>query len=74
MITGAQPRRRSAFTRSLAGSAPSMVLKPDLGMAGSIAKINAASLRASENVATWKTYLPEACVAAMISDGWHWST
>jgi hypothetical protein len=51
-----------------------MVLKPDLGMAGSIAKINAASLRASENVATWKTYLPEACVAAMISDGWHWST
>jgi hypothetical protein len=74
MITGAQSRRRSAFTRGLAGSVPSPLIKPELVMAGSIAKINAASLRASENVATWKTYLPEACVAAMINDGWHWST
>jgi hypothetical protein len=33
-----------------------------------------ASLRAAANVATWRTYLPEDCVAAMMNDGWHLST
>jgi|HubBroStandDraft_2_1064218.scaffolds.fasta_scaffold1595989_1 hypothetical protein len=74
MITGAQPRRRSALTRGMADSAHSLPIKTELVTAGSIGKINAASLRASANVATWKTYLPEDCVAAMINDGWHWST
>jgi hypothetical protein len=74
MITGAQPRRRSAIPTGLTGSAHSLSIKTELVTAGSIAKINAASLRASANVATWKTYLPEDCVTAMINDGWHWST
>lgn len=33
-----------------------------------------AILRAARNVAEWKTYLPDDCVAAMINDGWHWTT
>ena len=33
-----------------------------------------ATLRAARNVAEWRTYLPEDCVAAMINDGWHWTT
>lgn len=30
--------------------------------------------RAVTNVLEWKAYLPKACVAAMIKDGWQWST
>lgn len=30
--------------------------------------------RALANIRAWREYLPEACVAAMISDGWHLST
>jgi hypothetical protein len=33
-----------------------------------------ARARAAENVARWKTYLPEECVRAMLNAGWHWST
>jgi hypothetical protein len=33
-----------------------------------------ATSRAAANVATWRTYLPEDCVVAMIKDGWHRST
>ena len=33
-----------------------------------------AILRAASNVAEWRTYLPDDCVAAMINDGWHWTT
>lgn len=74
MITGAQRRRRPAFTGGFAASAHGLCVKTGPVMAGPIAKVNAANLRASANVAAWKTYLPEDCVAAMIDDGWHWST
>jgi hypothetical protein len=74
MITGGQPRRRAAFTKGLAASAHGLSIKSNMVVAGPIGKINAADLRASTNIATWKTYLPEDCVAAMIDDGWHWST
>jgi len=33
-----------------------------------------ATFRAARNIAEWRTYLPEECVAAMINDGWHWTT
>jgi hypothetical protein len=33
-----------------------------------------AASRAAANVVTWRSYLPEECVVAMISDRWHWST
>jgi hypothetical protein len=33
-----------------------------------------AAARAAANIAVWRTYLPDDCVAAMIEDGWHRST
>ncbi len=30
--------------------------------------------RAVSNIQSWRAYLPESCVAAMIRDGWQWST
>jgi hypothetical protein len=40
----------------------------------SINKVDSAASRAAANIAVWRTYLPDDCVAAMIEDGWHWST
>lgn len=34
----------------------------------------AESARAVANIRAWRSYLPEACVSIMISDGWQWST
>jgi hypothetical protein len=33
-----------------------------------------ATARAAANIALWRSYLPEDCVTAMITAGWHWST
>jgi hypothetical protein len=33
-----------------------------------------ASTQAISNIRSWRSYLPEVCVASMISDGWQWST
>ena len=30
--------------------------------------------RAAASMRSWRTYLPEPCVAMMIDDGWQWST
>ena len=30
--------------------------------------------RAVANIREWRSYLPEACVKAMITHGWQWST
>jgi hypothetical protein len=51
-------------------------LVPNTGAAGiaSINKGDSAASRAAANIAVWRTYLPDDCVAAMIDDGWHWST
>jgi hypothetical protein len=40
----------------------------------SIDKGDSAASRAAANIAVWRTYLPDDCVAAMIEDGWHSST
>jgi hypothetical protein len=40
----------------------------------SIDKRQDGSIRAASNTATWRTYLPEDCVVAMISSGWDLST
>jgi hypothetical protein len=69
-----ESRCRPAFAKGLAVGTHGLSIKADAGMAGSTGKINAANVRASANVATWRTYLPEDCVAAMIDDGWHWTT
>jgi len=62
-----QPRDRLALVQSLAVSAHGLSIKIDKAEV-------AASSRAAENVATWRTYLSEDCVLAMINDGWHFST
>jgi hypothetical protein len=41
---------------------------------GSVNRDGDAMAWAAENVARWKTYLPEECVRAMMNAGWHWST
>jgi hypothetical protein len=40
----------------------------------SIKRSEATTVRAAAIIAEWMTYLPEDCVRAMVSDGWHWST
>jgi len=30
--------------------------------------------QAVANIRAWRAFLPPPCVAAMIKDGWHWST
>jgi hypothetical protein len=66
-------RHRLALIDKLAIDAQGLSFKRDQGM-GSIASGSSAALRAAAIVANWRTYLPEDCVAAMIKDGWHWST
>jgi len=48
--------------------------KADVQQSASMGTSGIPGLRASRNVAEWRTYLPEDCVAAMINDGWHWTT
>ncbi len=43
-------------------------------VAASIKRDDATVARAATIIAGWMTYLPEDCVKAMVSDGWHWST
>jgi hypothetical protein len=69
-----QARCRPAFAKGLAVGTHGLSVKSDGPTAASAGKINAANVRASANVATWRTYLPEDCVAAMIDDGWHRTT
>jgi hypothetical protein len=40
----------------------------------SIKRNGATVARAAAIIADWMTYLPEDCVKAIVSDGWHWST
>jgi hypothetical protein len=67
-------RHRLALIKKLAIDAQGLSFKTDLSFAGSMENGNSAASRAAAIVADWRTYLPEECVAAMIKDGWHWST
>jgi hypothetical protein len=67
-------RHRLALVKKLAIDAQGLSFKKDLGLAGPMEDGSSAALRAAAIVADWRTYLPEDCVAAMIKDGWHWST
>jgi hypothetical protein len=67
-------RHRLALIKKLAIDAQGLSFKTNLGMAGSIESGSSPAVRAAATVAEWRTYLPEDCVAAMIKDGWHWST
>ena len=40
-----------------------------------LSKINSDDdAHAAANITAWRSYLPEACVAAMLIDGWQWTT
>jgi hypothetical protein len=41
---------------------------------GSVLRNDQQLARAAANVACWNTYLPPACISAMMSAGWHWTT
>jgi hypothetical protein len=56
-----------------------LALLSGLGVDSDVAKASlkrnaAITARAATIIAEWMTYLPEDCVRAMVSDGWHWST
>jgi hypothetical protein len=57
------------FKMGYFGSAQCSTAKTDM-----VRPASTGTSRAAANVATWRTYLPEDCVAAMINDGWHLST
>jgi hypothetical protein len=69
-----QPHFRLESIQSLALSAQRLSIKNVMPRAVLFEKNGAAAFRAAANIAAWRTYLPENCVAAMINDGWHWST
>jgi hypothetical protein len=58
-----------SFKIGYLGSARGLSIKTSMARTAS----NASS-RAAANIAVWRTYLSEDCVAAMINDGWHFST
>jgi hypothetical protein len=65
--------------REVGGSSRLVALLRGLGVGSdvveaSIRRNDAIVARAAELIAEWTTYLPEDCVKAMVSDGWHWST
>ena len=69
-----QLRNRLAFVHGLAVCAQGLTIKTDMAKAASPERHNSDPSRAAANVATWRSYLPEDCVVAMINDRWHWST
>ena len=69
-----QLRRRLEFIRSLAVCARGLSIKTEMAKASSAERYNADPSRAAANIATWRSYLPEDCVVAMVNDRWHWST
>jgi len=69
-----QLRHRLEFIQGLALDAQGLSIKTDMAKALSSEKSRAAAFRAAANVATWRTYLSDDCVVAMINDGWHRST
>jgi len=47
---------------------------PGAALAESMKPTRAESERAVENIQSWRSYLPPACVASMVEEGWQWST
>jgi hypothetical protein len=63
-----------------AGKVPSITLEQNpstdtsVALNGSVLRNDPGLAKAAANVARWKTYLPEGCISAMMSNGWHWTT
>jgi hypothetical protein len=67
-------RYRLGSGQSAGVSAESLSIKTGMTKAASSETPHTAQSRAAANVTTWRSYLPEDCVVAMINDRWHWST
>jgi hypothetical protein len=71
----AHVRERLALLENLKAGIEELKRDPDSGMQFSMNDpTDAAVARAAANIALWRSYLPEDCVAAMIAAGWQWST
>jgi hypothetical protein len=60
-----QLRQHTALVERLSVRAHDLPIKIDIDRSIS---------RGAANIAMWRTYLPEDCIMAMVSQGWHWST
>jgi hypothetical protein len=68
-----QPERQSETT-PFADSEQRVSTDTSVALNGSVLRHDPGLARAAANVARWKTYLPEGCITAMMSGGWHWTT
>jgi hypothetical protein len=73
-LAGFEINRQMVQLRSYAPFAHDSNGKTSVAMNGSVRRGDAAMARAADNIARWKTYLPEDCVRTMMNHGWHWST
>jgi hypothetical protein len=75
MISDTRWRRHLSGSPSISTRFNSAVLLAAHRAGAASVRANVADdVRASANIAAWRAYLPEGCVAAMIKDGWQWST
>jgi hypothetical protein len=73
-LDGYAQSHRAVHVRKPMDSVHGSTATTSVAMNGSVRRNGADLARAVENVARWKTYLPEECVRAMMNAGWHWST
>jgi hypothetical protein len=74
---GLRLRDRLAYVQQLAGNVYGSSITVDISRCKPISltvQNGALVTRATQNVADWRTYLPESCVLVMISHGWDRST
>jgi hypothetical protein len=55
-------------------SETTQIIDTSVALNGSVLLNDPGLARAAANVARWKTYLPQDCISAMMSEGWHWTT
>jgi hypothetical protein len=73
-LDGYAQSRKAVYVRKPMDSVHRSTANTSVAMNGLVKRNGAGLARAAENVARWKTYLPEECVRAMMNAGWHWST
>jgi hypothetical protein len=73
-LDGYAQSREAVYVRNPMDSIPGPTANTCVAMNGLVKRNGAGLARAAENVARWRTYLPEECVRAMMNAGWHWST
>jgi hypothetical protein len=72
--TGHSKTSAIEIARELASLLQQLGVRADSPALLCFAHVDGATARAVESIVDWMNYLPEDCVKAMVSDGWHWST